>query len=420
MAVIAGSMGRIVEQLPGADAPRKAGQRQGAPPVFSAAKTQRPARIDNELGIWTGVLRRELSADAVIHFLRTTASLSKLTFEINDVCNLRCGYCYLGRRETKGRTASLSNHEWAQVFAQAPAMGVEVLALVGKEPFIDHQGVEILTMLDDLKRGCREDGEVLRYGVITNGTLLPRYLHELTALDLDYLDMSVDGIPALHDAVRGKGSFAKTAAALAAAVKLDNIGSVMVCSVLHKQNFQHIPEFIEELWSRGVRHFLFGNVDNFYKDWAEDPCLLAPEDILTVYEALRGVAKQYRGQGGQFILAFDHFNGSKYMNFLLEQGVFGPADVLEDVHGVLYAKPDPEGDFYLKLTLFPLSYRKIARITHDGFFLPNMMDLGKPDYGKYAVGNVRQEPVSVLSKRALEHPGFEAFYRSYLQRYYAL
>lgn len=46
-------------------------------------------------------------------------------------------------------------------------------------------------------------------GVITNGTLIHNYIDQLQEISPDYFDISIDGLPETHDAIRGKGTFKK-------------------------------------------------------------------------------------------------------------------------------------------------------------------------------------------------------------------
>ena len=90
-----------------------------------------------------------------------------------------------------------------EIAAQAYEAGTRVLALTGGEPFV-HPDFE--SIVDGLLTW--PDTNVV---VLTNGTLLRRsgaWLRRRTR-DRFHLQISVDGMQANHDRIRGKGAFAQ-------------------------------------------------------------------------------------------------------------------------------------------------------------------------------------------------------------------
>jgi hypothetical protein len=124
----------------------------------------------------------------------------------NNSCNLRCRHCYLNA-PTYDRP--LTPVEWRRFFHSllsdvAPA----VLSFAGKEPFLNRPSVGVLQDAVRL-RNTLQGPRRTRIGVITNGTLVHRHASRLQEVAPDYFDISVDGLPAAHDAIRGTGAFAQ-------------------------------------------------------------------------------------------------------------------------------------------------------------------------------------------------------------------
>lgn len=113
---------------------------------------------------------------------------------LTDVCNLQCQHCVVANTG-RGHYSFTKIEQFMQHFYN---IGVRILYL---------QGGEIMTWQDgnknvsDVIRRAHEIG-FFRVAVVTNGTLgLPT--------EADLIWVSLDGPEAVHDAIRGAGTFAK-------------------------------------------------------------------------------------------------------------------------------------------------------------------------------------------------------------------
>ena len=106
-------------------------------------------------------------------------------------CNLACRHCY----STSGpaQRAALPVRLLLDVVEDAATLGFDVIAVSGGEPFL-------YPHLTDVLRHARSVG--LRTAVTTNGTCLGGGRLTAAAPWLDFLAVSCDGPPALHDDVR--------------------------------------------------------------------------------------------------------------------------------------------------------------------------------------------------------------------------
>jgi MoaA/NifB/PqqE/SkfB family radical SAM enzyme len=121
-------------------------------------------------------------------------------------CNLRCRHCYTSSGPDE--RAALPVHVLTGAVADAAELGYGELSVSGGEPLL-YPGLE------ELLRAAREHG--MATTVTTNGMALsPRRAQRLRPL-VDLVAISIDGIPASHDAMRDRpGAFATTAARLPA------------------------------------------------------------------------------------------------------------------------------------------------------------------------------------------------------------
>ncbi|RMG44074.1 MAG: radical SAM protein [Acidobacteria bacterium] len=125
--------------------------------------------------------------------------LFQLWIHVTSTCNLRCAHCYYPV-ERPGRELPLDVAR--QLFDQAARLGVRQIVLSGGEPMLHSQ-------ILDLVRLCRHTAP-FHIKVISNGTMPGENVFDHLVEMIDDLQISIDGIDAAtHDAIRGKGAFAR-------------------------------------------------------------------------------------------------------------------------------------------------------------------------------------------------------------------
>ena len=144
-------------------------------------------------------------------------------------CNLSCVHCPFWKRES----ASLTFAQAVEALETLRRMGVRFVIFEGGEPFVwrdrDH------TLADVVREAKRR---FVCVGVTTNGTFP-------IEVDSDIVWVSIDGLPATHDRIRGV-SFAAIMANLEASSHL-NIYAHVTTNAL---NGYEIPELVEYLAPR--------------------------------------------------------------------------------------------------------------------------------------------------------------------------
>lgn len=111
---------------------------------------------------------------------------------LTDRCNLSCRHCVV-------KDGSLGHHPFARIEAWMRSLydeGARILYLQGGEIHLWEDGA---LRPNDVIRAARKMG-YLKVGAVTNGSLP-------IELDADAVWVSVDGPPAIHDEIRGPGSF---------------------------------------------------------------------------------------------------------------------------------------------------------------------------------------------------------------------
>jgi sulfatase maturation enzyme AslB (radical SAM superfamily) len=152
-------------------------------------------------------------------------SLRYLELQITDRCNLRCRHCYIA--ESGGNELSVPLiRDILQEFEEM--QGLRVL-ITGGEPLLHSGFRELNEMLPHFS---------LRKVLFTNGLLLRQEL--LEGLNVDEVQISIDGMEVAHNSLRGEGTFKSAIASVARC--LDSGFDVSVSTMVHAGNLDDFDE----------------------------------------------------------------------------------------------------------------------------------------------------------------------------------
>lgn len=133
-------------------------------------------------------------------------------WHITDTCNIRCIDCYQEKYTTEMelgwknglRTVCDNILETMRIWDSKLSV-----ALTGGEPLLKRELRQIIEYLN-------AQDAVSKISIITNGTLIDRYISELSGIKTAYrkfdkIFVSLDGVsPGVNDSIRGEGTFQKT------------------------------------------------------------------------------------------------------------------------------------------------------------------------------------------------------------------
>lgn len=218
-------------------------------------------------------------------------------WDITGKCNLRCKHCLTGDNYKTSARKELTHEQRLVVVDKLKSGGVHLINLLGGEPLI--LGEDLLS----LARYCNETG--MRMTLNTNGTLLTEEMaRRLFDSGCKGLTVSIDGPnPATHDAVRGKGTFARTISNLRRLAELDFFDhkvSLTINTVLTKHNMYYIDEMLSLCLSlRAHKWILLPLVITGFAYDNKDELFVDTEDRVFVGERLAAVfgrnSKTYHG-----------------------------------------------------------------------------------------------------------------------------
>lgn len=194
---------------------------------------------------------------------------------VNRGCNLRCSFCDLweGKEDIPVDKA-------IRLLDEARAIGTRTVVLTGGEPLL-HPG------LFEIARAAKDRG--MGVNVTTNGTLVERHHDALVAAGVDSLSLSIDGLPATHDALRGQvGAHGRTWRALLRVRNEGKLG-VNVYFVVTRTNVRELVPVWEEVKRVGAG-FDFWPVND-----APDLYLTSDEDRAAWKHAVAHLARHDAG-----------------------------------------------------------------------------------------------------------------------------
>lgn len=221
-------------------------------------------------------------------------SLRYLELQLTHRCNLRCRHCYLG----PARPEELPLEDAVAITREFAARGGLRLLISGGEPLLYPALREFIEETRDLK---------LRRVLLTNGTLLTAATTRW--LQVDELQVSLDGWRSGHERLRGTGSFDRTCRGLAAARQAGI--PLSIASMVHRENideFDRLEGFVQEIGAR---------------EWGID--LLCPAGTLLDHPQFlvspgEGVPLLQRAYGGGYHGASDGFACGRHLLTVLPSG----------------------------------------------------------------------------------------------------
>ena len=167
-------------------------------------------------------------------------SLRYLELQLTTACNLRCRHCYIveGSVELSLERIKIVLREFEEL------QGLRVL-LSGGEPLIHSRFRELNNILP---------GFSFRKVLLTNGLLINSSL--LKELNVEELQISIDGLEKGHDLLRGKGTFKSTIKAVELSIKEGF--DVSISTMIHRYNLDEFDEMERLFKTLGVKEW---NVD---------------------------------------------------------------------------------------------------------------------------------------------------------------
>lgn len=211
------------------------------------------------------------------------APLGTLALYLTRACNLRCRYCFLSAG--KPYEDELTTREYQDLLGQGAELGVGVVQWLGGEPLMRPDLFEIAAHGRSLG---------LSQHLLTNGTLVTAESATRVREHFDGVQVSLDGMEAVNDRFRNRGSFRRTVAGIR--TLLDAGNPVVVSCVVSRHNIDQMDEFFEFMAGLGVRSLHFMNLQKCGR--GRNTC----EDGVSTYEFAYRLTELWRRWQDTFVL----------------------------------------------------------------------------------------------------------------------
>lgn len=221
----------------------------------------------------------------------TTADFAKphpvyAVWEITLACDLACNHC--GSRAGARRENELSTEECLDLIAQMARLGTREVTIIGGEAYLRKDWLTLIKAISDAGMACT---------MTTGGrNLTEEKVMAAKEAGLAAVSVSVDGIGATHDRIRGvEGAFHN---ALNAVRTLRKHGITVGCNTqIHRLSMPQLPQIMEaileagaQLWQVQLTVAMGNAVDN-------PELLLQPYELLELYPVLARLHQEGRARG---------------------------------------------------------------------------------------------------------------------------
>jgi len=208
----------------------------------------------------------------------TATHLKECWIHITNRCNMQCRHCMF--TSSPQDRAELSPKECLKIVEEAYGLGCRLFYFTGGEPFASKA---LLPSLREIFKHPDTHGVVL-----TNLSLLSTSKHLLQAFPKNRLhfQVSLDGLQAAHDAMRGENAFQRLEKDLATLQKLGF--PVTLSTAVTRRNVHEMEKIVDFCTHRGISnlHFLW----LFRKGNAAGDDLFAPPEL--IFENLQAAQRR--------------------------------------------------------------------------------------------------------------------------------
>ena len=211
-----------------------------------------------------------------------------VVWEITLKCDLGCRHC--GSRAGAARADELSTAEALDVVAQLKDLGVREITLIGGEAYLRDDWVIIAEAITRAGMFC---------SMVTGGRGLDAFcIQEALAAGVGQISVSIDGLAATHDAVRGvPGSFES---ALDSARRIAATGTIGlgINTQINRLSMPELPGLADLLVELGVRAWQIQLTVPLGRAADRPELLLQPYHLLELFPLLEEIKRETLDPGG--------------------------------------------------------------------------------------------------------------------------
>jgi len=218
----------------------------------------------------------------------TYRRISYAVWEITLKCNLACQHC--GSRAGHTRANELTTEEALDLVRQMAEVGITEVTIIGGEAFLRPDWLEIAQAITKAGMLC---------GMTTGGYgITLETAHRMKEAGISVVSVSVDGLEATHDRIRGrKGSWQWAFKTMS---HLKEAGIPFGCNTqINRLSAPEFPKIYENLRDAGIFAWQIQLTVPMGNAADNSEILLQPHELLDVYPMIARVTQQAKQEGVQ-------------------------------------------------------------------------------------------------------------------------
>ncbi|MEM7552729.1 MAG: nif11-class peptide radical SAM maturase 3 [Cyanobacteria bacterium P01_A01_bin.84] len=212
--------------------------------------------------------------------------ISYAVWEITLKCNLACQHC--GSRAGHTRAKELSTEEALNLVKQIAEVGIKEVSLIGGEAFLRPDWLEIASAITEAGMIC---------GMTTGGYgITLDTARKMKEAGIKQVSVSVDGLEATHDRLRGrKGSWRSAFKTMS---HLKEVGILFGCNTqINRLSAPEFPQIYEILRDAGIFGWQIQLTVPMGNAADNHEILLQPYELLDLYPMIARVVKRANREG---------------------------------------------------------------------------------------------------------------------------
>lgn len=212
--------------------------------------------------------------------------ISYAVWEITLKCNLACNHC--GSRAGQARSHELTTKEALDLVHQLAEVGIKEVTLIGGEAFLRSDWLDIARAISDAGMVC---------GITTGGFGVSLdTAHKMKDAGIQVVSVSVDGMEATHDRLRGKsGSWQWAFRTMG---HLQQASIPFACNTqINRLSAPELPRIYEAIRDAGVFAWQIQLTVPMGNAADHSEILLQPYELLDLYPMLASVTERARREG---------------------------------------------------------------------------------------------------------------------------
>lgn len=209
-----------------------------------------------------------------------------VVWELTSACDLGCLHC--GSRAGRRRRNELTTEECLDLVDQIAALGARDVGLIGGETYLRRDWIEIIRAVRAAGMDC---------SLQTGGrNMTDARLEAAADAGLQGIGVSIDGLRATHDRVRGvAGSFDAAAGLIERLTRFPV--TVSVNTQINRLSMPELPELMRLLLAHGVNNWQLALTVAMGNAADHPELLLQPYDLLELFPQLAALHREARAGG---------------------------------------------------------------------------------------------------------------------------